>query len=103
MRFTVDVEVPENAGDVTEILFAQQEKQLAAKETETNGAARLMLGKEMGDGALTFTKGVRGPGGRYAPRTRKPSVLLISPAPTLPPYASLPSETATPPTRSPRC
>ena len=60
VRFTVDVEVPENAGDVTEILFAQQEKQLAAKETETNGAARLMLGKEMWDGALTFTKGVRG-------------------------------------------
>lgn len=60
VRFTVDVEVPENAGDVTEILFAQQEKQLAAKETETNGAARLMLGKEMWDGALTFIKGVRG-------------------------------------------
>ncbi len=60
VRFTVDVEVPENAGDVTEILFAQQEKPLAAKETETNGAARLMLGNEMWDGALTFEKGIRG-------------------------------------------
>ena len=60
VRFTVDVEVPENAGDVTEILFAQQEKQLAAKDTDVNGVARLMLGEDMWDNALTFEKGAKG-------------------------------------------
>ncbi len=57
VRFTVDVEVPEGAGDVTEILFAQQEKELAAKDTDVNGVARLMLGEDMWDTALTFEKG----------------------------------------------
>ncbi len=57
VRFTVDVEVPKDAGDVTEILFAQKEKELSAAETEVNGAARLMLGEEMWDTALTFEKG----------------------------------------------
>lgn len=60
VRFTVDVEVPEDAGDVTEILFAQQEKELTAKDTESNGVARLMLGADMWDGALAFEKGAKG-------------------------------------------
>ena len=60
VRFTVDVEVPQGAGDVTEILFAQQEKELTAKETESNGVARLMLGDDMWDGKLAFEKGAKG-------------------------------------------
>ena len=60
VRFTVDVEVPENAGDVTEILFSPWEKELAARETRTNGAARLMLGEEMWDAQLSFQQGARG-------------------------------------------
>ena len=60
VRFTVDVEVPEGAGDVTEILFAQQEKELTARDTESNGVARLMLGEDMWEGALAFEKGVKG-------------------------------------------
>ena len=60
VRFTVDVEVPQGAGDVTEILFAQKEKELAAKDTESNGVARLMLGEDMWDGALAFEKGAKG-------------------------------------------
>ena len=60
VRFTVDVEVPIHAGEVTEILFAQQEKQLAARETEANGVARLMLGKDMWDASLDFEKGAKG-------------------------------------------
>ena len=61
VRFTVDVEVPENAGEVTEILFAQKEKDLSARETESNGVARLMLGSEMWDRELDFEKGTNGP------------------------------------------
>ncbi|MBR4500312.1 MAG: hypothetical protein IKP22_00260 [Clostridia bacterium] len=60
VRFTVDVEVPEGAGDVTEILFAREEKELTAKDTESNGVARLMLGDDMWDGALSFEKGTKG-------------------------------------------
>ena len=60
VRFTVDVEVPEGAGDVTEILFAHQEKELAARDTDVNGVARLMLGEDMWDGALAFEKGGKG-------------------------------------------
>ena len=60
VRFTVDIEVPAGAGDVTEILFAQQEKDLAARENETGGAARLMLGNEMWDTSLAFEKGAKG-------------------------------------------
>ena len=57
VRFTVDIEVPKDAGDVTEILFAQQEKELTAAETESNGVARLMLGNEMWDASLSFERG----------------------------------------------
>ena len=57
VKFTVDVEVPQGAGEVTEILFAQREKDLTAAETEVSGAARLMLGKDMWDTSLPFTKG----------------------------------------------
>nr|AHF23784.1 hypothetical protein [uncultured bacterium Contig140] len=60
VRFTVDVEVPEGAGNVTEILFAQQEKELAAKDTESNGVARLMLGEDMWDTSLSFEKDEKG-------------------------------------------
>ena len=60
VRFTVDVEVPQDAGDVTEILFAQQEKELTAQNTESNGVARLMLGDDMWDGKLAFEKGTKG-------------------------------------------
>jgi hypothetical protein len=60
VRFTVDVEVPQGAGDVTEILFAQQEKELTAKDTESNGVARLMLGEDMWDASLSFEKGEKG-------------------------------------------
>ena len=59
VRFTVDVEVPQDAGDVTEILFAQQEKELTVKDTESNGVARLMLGDDMWDGKLAFEKGTK--------------------------------------------
>ncbi len=59
VRFTVDIEVPRDAGDVTEILFARQEKELTARDTDVNGAARLMLGEEMWDMSLAFEKGVR--------------------------------------------
>ena len=57
VKFTVDVEVPQGAGEVTEILFAQREKDLTAAETEVSGAARLMLGKDMWDTSLPFEKG----------------------------------------------
>ena len=58
VRFTVDVEVPANAGDVTEILFAQAEKQLAAQDANgASGVAQLSLGKEMWDQTLSFEKG----------------------------------------------
>ncbi len=60
VRFTVDVEVPEGAGDVTEIMFSQQEKQLNAEKSDVGGAAGLMLGKDMWDGTLEFEKGIRG-------------------------------------------
>jgi len=60
VRFTVDVEVPEGAGDVTEILFTSREKNLAAQKTDVNGAARLMFGEEMWDERLAFEKGIRG-------------------------------------------
>ena len=58
VRFTVDVEVPENAGDVTEILFSQAEKlQVPA---EAGAIAQVTMGQEMWDQALPFEKGVRG-------------------------------------------
>ncbi len=60
VRFTVDVEVPAGAGEVTEILFAHQEKDLVPMETETSGVAQLALGDKMWDGPLSFEKGVRG-------------------------------------------
>ena len=60
VRFSVDVEVPEGAGDVTEILFTPQEKDLAARKTDVNGVARLIFGDEMWDERLAFEKGIRG-------------------------------------------
>ena len=58
VRFTVDVEVPENAGQVTEIVFAQEEKQLAPADANgASGVAQLSLGKEMWDQTLSFEKG----------------------------------------------
>ena len=60
VRFTVDVEVPAGAGEVTEILFAHREKNLVPAETEVSGAAQMALGEEMWDCPLSFEKGARG-------------------------------------------
>ena len=58
VRFTVDVEVPENAGDVTEILFSQAEK--AQMPTDAGAAAHVTMGREIWEKALPFEKGVNG-------------------------------------------
>ncbi|MBR5345865.1 MAG: hypothetical protein IK127_08600 [Clostridia bacterium] len=58
VRFTVDVEVPEGAGEVTEILFSREEKPLAVPDS--GPLAHITMGREMWDGALPFTKGAKG-------------------------------------------
>ena len=58
VRFTVDVAVPEGAGDVTEILFSQEEKNIVP--TDGNGVAQLTLGKDMWQTSLAFDRGVQG-------------------------------------------
>ena len=58
VRFTVDVQVPENAGDVTEILFSPAEKIQAP--ADSGAIAHVTLGQEMWDKALPFGKGNQG-------------------------------------------
>ena len=58
VRFTVDVEVPENAGDVTEILFSQKEKNMLP--ADACDAAQTSLGKDMWEQKLRFEKRVKG-------------------------------------------
>ncbi|MBQ8954278.1 MAG: hypothetical protein IJ048_09190 [Clostridia bacterium] len=58
VRFTVDVEVPVRAGDVTEILFSQAEKVQVPADAGT--IAQVTMGREMWDKALPFDKGARG-------------------------------------------
>lgn len=61
VRFTVDVKVPQDAGEVTEILFAQEEKQLAPLDANgSGGVAQLSLGEKMWDRKLSFEKGTLG-------------------------------------------
>ena len=61
VRFTVEVEVPANAGEVTEILFSSREKQLAPMDAgNVGGAAQLALGSDMWESRLSFEKGAKG-------------------------------------------
>ncbi|MBR0406575.1 MAG: hypothetical protein IJI53_00910, partial [Clostridia bacterium] len=58
VRFTVDVEVPIGAGDMTEILFASREKQ--ADESDGTYMSQLVRGDSLWESGLTFEKGARG-------------------------------------------
>ena len=54
VRFTVDVEVPENAGDVTEILFSPEEKNVVP--ADAGAVAQITMGREIWDKQLTFSR-----------------------------------------------
>ena len=58
VRFTVDAEVPENAGDVTEILFSSREK--AVDNPDGSYQSQMSRGDNIWESRLTFAKGVRG-------------------------------------------
>ena len=57
-EFFREFKVPENAGDVTEILFSQAEK--AQMPTDAGAAAHVTMGREIWEKALPFEKGVNG-------------------------------------------
>ena len=58
VRFTVDVEVPADAGTVTEILFSRQEKVQVPADAGT--IAQVTMGQEIWDQALPFEMGAKG-------------------------------------------
>ena len=58
VRFKVDVEVPENAGDVTEILFSSCEK--AVDNPDGSYQSQMARGDSIWESRLTFDKGIRG-------------------------------------------
>ena len=57
VRFTVDVEVPENAGDVTEILFSSCEK--AVDNPDGSYQSQMSRGDSIWESRLTYEKGIR--------------------------------------------